>query len=141
MVLVGEIVVVLGFMLFMKLFGLVGRTKRVAVVAKSALEVIRDSNLDDLQKEKATQRYAKELFSLFFVIAAVSLTALAIPLGIVWTMELANLLTVAEVIEGTLTLQFIGIAAVQTMPRGIANAVRLTAAITKNSENSSLAYR
>ncbi|MCH8868293.1 MAG: hypothetical protein J4N30_02360 [Chloroflexi bacterium] len=112
MVLVGEIVVVLGFMLFMKLFGLVGRTKRVAEVAKSALEVIRDSNLDDLQKEKATQRYAKELFSLFFVIAAVSLTALAIPLGIVWTMELANLLTVAEVIEGTLTLQFIGIAAV-----------------------------
>ena len=112
MVLVGEIVVVLGFMLFMKLFGLVGRTKRVAVVAKSALEVIRDANLDDLQKEKATQRYAKELFSLFFVIAAVSLTALAIPLGIVWTMELANLLTVAEVIEGTLTLQFIGIAAV-----------------------------
>lgn len=112
MVLVGEIVVVLGFMLFMKLFGLVGRTKRVAGVAKSALEVIRDSNLDDLQKEKATQRYAKELFSLFFVIAAVSLTALAIPLGIVWTMELANLLTVAEVIEGTLTLQFIGIAAV-----------------------------
>ena len=109
---VGEIVVVLGFMLFMKLFGLVGRTKRVAEVAKSALEVIRDSNLDDLQKEKATQRYAKELFSLFFVIAAVSLTALAIPLGIVWTMELANLLTVAEVIEGTLTLQFIGIAAV-----------------------------
>ena len=112
MVLVGEIVVVLGFMLFMKLFGLVGRTKRVAEVAKSALEVIRDSNLDDLQKEKATQRYAKELFSLFFVIAAVSLTALAIPLGIVWTMQLANLLTVAEVIEGTLTLQFIGIAAV-----------------------------
>lgn len=112
MVLVGEIVVVLGFMLFMKLFGLVGRTKRVAVVAKSALEVIRDANLDDLQKEKATQRYAKELFSLFFVIAAVSLTALAIPLGIVWTMELANLLTVAEVIEGTLTLQFFGIAAV-----------------------------
>lgn len=104
--------VVLGFMLFMKLFGLVGRTKRVAVVAKSALEVIRDANLDDLQKEKATQRYAKELFSLFFVIAAVSLTALAIPLGIVWTMELANLLTVAEVIEGTLTLQFFGIAAV-----------------------------
>lgn len=112
MVLVGEIVVVLGFMLFMKLFGLVGRTKRVAHVAKSALEVIRDANLDDLQKEKATQRYAKELFSLFFMIAAVSLTALAIPLGIVWTMELANLLTVAEVIEGTLTLQFIGIAAV-----------------------------
>ena len=115
MVLFGEVVVVLGFMIFVKLFGLVGRTAKVAQVAKSALEVVRDPSLDDRQKETATQKYAKELFSLFFVIAAASLTALAIPLGVVWVMELANLPTVAQVIQGTLSLQFIGIAAVLSL--------------------------
>ncbi len=112
MVLVGEIVVVLGFMIFMKLFGLVRRTSMIAQVAKSALEVVRDPGLDDFQKEKATRQYAKELFSLFIVIAVASTIPLAIPLGIVWAMELANLLTVAEVIAGTLELEFLAIVAV-----------------------------
>ncbi len=112
MVLIGELVVIFGFIIFIKLFGLVRRTSRVAEVAKSVLAVIRDPSLEDHQKEMATQQYAKELFYLFFVIVAASLTALAIPLGIVWIMELANLLTVAEVIAGTLTLEFIGIAVV-----------------------------
>ena len=73
---------------------------------------IKNKILEDSQKEMATQRYAKELISLFFVIVAASLTALAIPLGAVWMMELANLLTVVEVISGTLTLEFIGMTAV-----------------------------
>ena len=117
--------VVLGFMIFMKLFGLVGRTTKVAKVAKSALEVIRDPALDDYQKETATRRYARELFSLFFVIATASLIALAIPLGIVWLMELANLLTVAKVIAGTFTLEFVGIAAVLSVIVFLLSRVRL----------------
>lgn len=112
MALVGGVIVILGFMIFMKLFGLVAKTTKVAIVAKSALKVVRDPNLDDLQKEKATRQYAKELFILFFVIAAGSLIALAIPMGVVWLMESANLLTVVEVVNATLTLEFIGIAAV-----------------------------
>lgn len=103
--------VVLGFMTFVKLFGLVRRTSRAAEVGRSVLAVIRDPSLEDHQKELETQRYAKELFSLFLIIAGASLIALAIPLGLVWIMELANLLTVAEVIAGTLTLKFIVFAA------------------------------
>ena len=102
----------MGFMIFVKLFGLVSKTAKVATVAKSALDVIRDSDLDDLQKEKASRQYAKELFVLFFVIATGSALALAIPMGVLWLMETANLLTVTEVINATLTLEFIGIAAV-----------------------------
>ena len=112
MLLVGEIVLILGFMILLKVFGLIGRTKKVTGVARSALEVVRDRDLDDRQKEAATQKYAKELFSLFIVIAGASLIALGIPLGLVWIMELANLLTVAEVISATLTLEFLGIAVV-----------------------------
>lgn len=104
--------VVLGFMFFIGLFGLVRRTSRAVEIAKSVLATIRDPSLDDQQKEIATQRYAKELFSLFFVIVIASMIALAIPLGIVWTMELANWLTLADVVAGTLTLEFIGIVAV-----------------------------
>ena len=99
MVLVAYLVIVIGFMIFVKLFGLVVTTTTLVAVAKSALEVVRDPDLDDRQKETATRKYSKELFSLFFVIAAASVTALAIPLGIVWTMELASLLTVAAVVS------------------------------------------
>lgn len=112
MVLVGHLVLIIGFMIFMKVFGLVAKSYRVTSVAKSALDVVRDPNMDDRQKESATRQYSKELFSLFFVIAGASVVALGIPLVVIWVMDLANLVSLSEVIEGTITLEFLGIAAV-----------------------------
>lgn len=112
MVVFGGVILVLGFLVFIKLFKLVEKSTRVVSVAKSALATVRDNNLDDYQKEKTMQKNAKELLSLFFLITLGSALALAIPLGIVWVMELSNLLTMNEVIDLTLSWEFIGIAVV-----------------------------
>lgn len=115
MVLFGGIVVVLGFVLFVKIFGLVEKSSKVISIAKSSLAVVQDANLDDLQKEVAMQKHAKELFYLFFLITLGSLLALAIPFGVIWLMEYAELLTVQEVIETTLSWEFIAITVILTI--------------------------
>ena len=110
MELAGAMVLLVGFVAFMKLFGLVEKSIKVVNIAKLSITIVQDASLDDNQKESMMQKHAKELFSLFFLITIGSIAALAIPFTLVWLMELANLLTVNDVIETTLSLKFIVIA-------------------------------
>ncbi len=112
MTLVGAIVVVLGFIIIVKLFNLVEKSTKVIGIAKSAVSIVRDADIDDYQKEIAMQKYAKELFFLFFLITTISLLAIAIPFSFIWLMERAELLTVNEVIDTTLSLEFITVTVV-----------------------------
>ncbi len=112
MTLVGGIVVVLGFIIIVKLFKLVEKSTKVIGIAKSAVSIVRDADIDDYQKEIAMQKYAKELFFLFFLITTISLLAIAIPFSFIWLMERAELLTVNEVIDTTLSLEFITVTVV-----------------------------
>lgn len=109
MVLVGAIVLVLGFIILVKLFGLIEKSKKVINIVRSSVAIVRDGNLDDYQKEITMQNHAKELLSLFFIITVGSVVALAIPFGLIWLMEFTKLLTVNEVIEVTLSLEFIAV--------------------------------
>ncbi len=107
MTLIGGIIIVSGFVIIAKFFGLVERSTLVINVAKSATTIARDANLDDYQKEIAMKKHAKELFSCFFLITSLSIVALAIPFGCIWLMEIAGLLSMHEVIDATLSLKFI----------------------------------
>ena len=107
MTLVGGIIIVTGFIFFVKLFGLIEKSTKVITISKSAVTIVRDAGIDDYEKEVTLQRYARDLFYLFFLIATASFLALAIPFGIIWLMELADLLVLNEVIETTLSLKFI----------------------------------
>lgn len=107
MVLIGGIIIAAGFVFCLKLFGVIERSRKVIEVSKSSLAVVRDTNLTDLQKEKTLQTNAKELLLSFILITAGSAAALIVSFGIIWLMELAGLLTVNEVIELTLSLEFI----------------------------------
>jgi len=107
MTIIGGLILVLGFLLFLKLFGLVERSKKVITIAKSSMETVRSKVLDDYQKEKAMQKNAKELFVLFFIIALGSLFAVVIPLGVVWVMQYFNIVEVQEVIDLTFSWEFI----------------------------------
>ena len=107
MAVVGGIIIVLGFVVFTKVFGLVERSTKVINMAKSATTIVRDTNLDDYQKEIAMKKHTKELFSLFFLITTGSIAALAIPFGFIWLMEFVGLLRMHEVIDATLSLKFI----------------------------------
>ena len=107
MALLGGIIVVFGFVILAKLFGLVEKNIKVIGVAKSAALVVRDLSLDDYQKEIAMQKYAKELLALFFLIAIASVLAIGIPFGVIWLMEYANILSVNEVVATMLSVKFI----------------------------------
>ncbi len=107
MVVIGGIVIVVGFVIFLKLFGVIRISKKTIETSKSSLGVISDKNLDDYQKEVALQKHAKELLLQFLLILAGSLAAFFVSYGIIWLMELAELVKVDEVIEFTLSLEFI----------------------------------
>ena len=107
MALAGAMVILIGFIAFMQFFGLVEKSIKVVNIAKLSIAIVQDQSLDDNQKESMMQKHAKELFSLFFLITTGSIAALAIPFTFVWLMELADLLTVNEVIETTLSWEFI----------------------------------
>ena len=78
MTIVGGIVIVVGFFIFLKLFGIVEKSTEVLKIAKLATSIVRDGSLDDYQKEIAMKKHSKRLFSLFLLITAGSALSLAI---------------------------------------------------------------
>lgn len=115
MALVGGILVVSGFILLVNIFGLVDKSTKVIGIAKSAFSIVRNADMDDYEKEIAMQRYAKDLFFLFILITTLSILAIAIPFSLIWLMAFAKLLSVNDVIEMTLSWEFIAATIVISM--------------------------
>ncbi len=107
MELLGGLIVAAGFVGLVKLFGLVERNTEVIRISKSAFSIVGDKELDDLQKEKRMQKHAKELLTLFIIIITTSILAIAIPLGLVWLMDYAGLLSFNKVIDLLTSIEFI----------------------------------
>ena len=104
---IGAIIIVLVFIYMLNLLRLVENSLMVITQAKKATQVLSNSELDDLQKEKALQKNALTLFKLFFIILLSSLLAIAVPLGIVWILEKLGLMSLNSVIDFTLSWAFI----------------------------------
>jgi len=107
MSLVGAAFLVVGFVALARVCALVERSKRVVVLAKQSLQSISNPDLDDDAREKALQRYAKELFFLFFAISLGSLTALGLPAGVVWLLDRAGLMSFESVVTVALSWRFL----------------------------------
>jgi hypothetical protein len=107
MSLVGAVFLVVGFVALARVCALVERSKRVVVLAKQSLQSISNPDLDDDAREKALQRYAKELFFLFFAISLGSLTALGLPAGVVWLLDRAGLMSFESVVTVALSWRFL----------------------------------
>ena len=112
---IGGIILVVGFLFFLKLFGVIEKSSEVINITKNSVLIVRDASLDDYQKELEMKKHAKKLFFLFFLITTSSLFALIIPFSIIWLMELTNLLTVSEVVDKTLSLNFIIVATIASI--------------------------
>jgi hypothetical protein len=97
MSLVLAIVVVVTFATLLEWLRIPPRARQVIDVAEASLAALRDPDLDDASKEQALQRHALRLFRLFGVIAALSLLALLIPVGAIWLMDIAGLVSLANV--------------------------------------------
>jgi hypothetical protein len=104
---VGAAILVVGFLVLIKYLKVIDKSSKVLIIAKESFAIVRDQEKSDMQKEIAMQKFAKELFLLFFVIMAGSLLALAIPAAIVWLMDLSGLLSFYDVIDTTFSWEFI----------------------------------
>ena len=112
MSIVGAAVLVLGFVLVISIFDLVGKSSRVFAISKNVMHTLQDSSLDDLQKEKSMQAYSKTLFSLFFIILLICAVAVFIPLAVVKLMDLLGWLCMEDVMAILLSWQFILISSI-----------------------------
>lgn len=109
---IGGFILVLGFLLFLKLFKVVNKSRDVIDVAKISLSTVRNKELSDLEKEKIMQKNAMKMFPLFLWISIGSILALLIPMALVWLLEQIGIMKLDEVIELSLSWLFIGVSLV-----------------------------
>jgi hypothetical protein len=76
--------VVVGFAATLEYLGLPDRARAVGRRSGRSLEVLRDSSLEDREKEEALQRQSRKLFRLLGILVGGSALALGLPLGAVW---------------------------------------------------------
>jgi hypothetical protein len=107
MALAGAIFLVIGFVALVRMFGLVRRCGEVFDLARASLAVLRNSSLDDAAKESALQSHATRLFSLFFLLTAGAGLALALPAGIIWILDVLQVVSLRAVLDVTLSWQFL----------------------------------
>ena len=103
----GAILLVFGFIFFITIFDLAGKSRRVFKVSQEAFAIVRNAEISDEEKEKATQNSSKELFSLFFLIIFICGVAIFVPVGLIWLLEKVGLFDLQNVIDRTLSWQFI----------------------------------
>ncbi|MFC1597317.1 hypothetical protein ACFL5Q_05180 [Planctomycetota bacterium] len=103
----GALLIVAGFVVILRALNVVAKTMIVVETARHAVAVLRNPEMDDDAKEAAMQRYALNLFGLFFVLLFGSALAILTPVGIVYLLDLAELLSLSSVLETTLSWDFI----------------------------------
>lgn len=107
MALAGAVFLVIGFVLLVRMFGLVGKCQHVFDLVQSSMAVLRDPSLDDHARERALQSHAKQLFGLFFLLTAGAALALALPAGLIWILDVLRVVSLRAVLEMTLSWQFL----------------------------------
>lgn len=101
MSLVWALSVVIGFAAVIEVLRLPERAREVARRGRACVEVMRDPELADADKEERLQGHALRLFGLFVLLAGGSLLALGLPLGAVWGLDTVGLASFPDVL-GTL---------------------------------------
>ena len=107
MTFVGVTILVTGFVVLVRIFGLVEKSGEVFKISKLALSDIQNPSLDDDAKEVALQQHAKRLFCLFFLLTVGGAAALALPAGLLFLLEKMDLLSLNAVMTVTLSWEFL----------------------------------
>jgi hypothetical protein len=107
MALAGAIFLVVGFVVLVKVFGLLGKCSEVLDLARTSLAVLRNPSLDDDAKESVLQSNAVKLFSLFLLLTAGAALALMLPTGLIWVLDRLQVVSLRAVLETTLSWQFL----------------------------------
>lgn len=103
----GALLIVVGFGAILHALKLVDKAREVVELARRSVSDLRNPELDDEAKEAAMRGYAKRLFGLFLILTLGSAVAVLIPVGVVYLLDVANLVSFTAVLETTVTWQFI----------------------------------
>jgi hypothetical protein len=103
----GALFLVIGFIVILKIAGLVERSTRVIAISKQAIAVLRDEGMSDDEKESLMQGHAKQLAGLFFFLTIGGLAAVFLPFALILVFDQAGWLSVDSVVEVALSWPFI----------------------------------
>jgi hypothetical protein len=93
----GAVLLVTGMIALMKGLGLFPRAVQALRTSRSAFEVINDPTCGDDRKESLLRRYSLSLLRSFVDLLIRGIGSIAIPIGLLWTMEFAGLLSLQAV--------------------------------------------
>jgi hypothetical protein len=96
-----------GVIALIKIFGLVPRALQAVRTSRSALDVMKDPSLGDDRKESLLQRYSLSLLRSFVDLLIRGAGSIAIPVGLLWTLEFAGVLSLKAVLDLTLSWPFL----------------------------------
>jgi hypothetical protein len=96
-----------GVMALVKLFGLLPRAWQTVHTSRRALAVINDPELGDDRKETLLQGYSLALLRAFLDLLIRGAGSLAIPIGLLWTLERAGVLSLKAALDLTLSWPFL----------------------------------
>jgi hypothetical protein len=93
----GAVLLVIGVIALMKAFGLFPRALQVVRTSRSALEVMNDPECGDDRKESLLQGYSVSLLRSFVDLLMRGVGSIAIPVGLLWMLQFAGLLSLEAV--------------------------------------------
>jgi hypothetical protein len=94
----GAVLLVVGVIALMQGFGLFPRALQAVRTSRRALEVMNDPTCGDDRKAALLQGYSLSLLRSFVDLVIRGVGAIAIPLGLLWTLECAGLLSLKAVL-------------------------------------------
>jgi Na+-translocating ferredoxin:NAD+ oxidoreductase RnfD subunit len=93
----GAVALVIGGIALMKVFGVFSRALQAVHTSRSALEVMNDPAYGDDRKAALLQAYSISLLRSFVDLLIRGVGSIAIPVGLLWTLECAGLLSLEAV--------------------------------------------
>lgn len=103
---------VISFTILLFSLGLVRIAKDAIDISRQSVAILRNPKVTDLEKEKTIQANAIGLFVILGKILLISAIAIAVPLGLIYSLDMAGLLSFASVLEAMQDLKFLTIATV-----------------------------
>ncbi len=89
----------LAFIALLKTFKLLESAPRVTALSTLAFRDLRDPQLDDEAKEVRMRKHAMALGALFMRLTMGTLVAVAAPVGLVWLLDAAGILSLNQVLH------------------------------------------
>jgi len=109
---IGATMLVVGFLIAIRVFDLMNRSRMVFQESARALAIIRRKDLTEVDKEKQLQRHALRLFGLFAFLVLGGGAGVAAPLAVVVLLEQVGWMKVGPVMARVVSLEFITISTV-----------------------------